>query len=250
MIAELPAAALSAADTSLQAYLLGSVDFEAALNWQRRLVFQVSGDRRSACLMLCEHPPSITIGRQGSWGQLRFELDELETRRWPVRWVNRGGGCQLHVPGQLTAYAILPLDRLGLGLQAYLERLQQVVADVLADFSITGERAPDRPGVWVGGRPIASFGVAVRDWVSYYGCVLNVAPDLLPFRRISCGGPGEPQMTSLACVRHGAVRPAMVRERFVEHFAARFGFSRISVFFDHPALNKKAPSDAVAASPF
>ncbi|MBL8794863.1 MAG: lipoyl(octanoyl) transferase LipB [Planctomycetia bacterium] len=249
MIAESPNPALSAAELTLQAYLLGTVEFEAAQSWQRRLVYQVGGDRRSACLLLCEHPPLITIGRQGSWGQLRFELDELEARRWPVRWVNRGGGCQLHVPGQLTAYAVVPLDRLGLGLQAYLDRLQQVVADVLADFSVVAERAADRPGIWVGGRPIATFGVSVRDWVAYYGCVLNVAPDLLPFRRISCGGPSEPPMTSLACVRHGAVRPAMVRERFVEHFVARFGFARTAVFFDHPALNKRAPSDAVAARP-
>jgi hypothetical protein len=55
-------------------------------------------------------------------------------------------------------------------------------------------------------------------------------------------------MTSLARERHGPLRPSMVRERIVEHFVARFGFSRTSLFFGHSALTPKAPSDAIAAS--
>src|SRR5205809_360592 len=107
----------TAADPALQVYLLGAVDFEAALAWQRRLAFNVAGDRASACLVLCEHPPIITVGRQGSRGHLRFDQEELQLRGWRVRWVNRGGGCLLHVPGQLAVYPILALDQLGLGLE-------------------------------------------------------------------------------------------------------------------------------------
>jgi lipoyl(octanoyl) transferase len=234
-------------DLSLQVYLLGSVGFETALAWQRRLVYNVAGERTSACLMLCEHPPLITVGREGSRAHIRFDFDELQQRGWPVRWVNRGGGCLLHLPGQLAAYPILPLDHLRLGLQAYLDQLHRVLADVLADFSIGAQTRPTAPGLWAAGRPIAGFGIAVRDWVSYYGAVLNIDPDLEPFRRISCGGPAEPPMTSLARERHGPLRSGLVRERFVEYFASRFGFARVSVFFGHPALETKAPSDAVAA---
>src|SRR5271154_1817004 len=115
--------ALPAADGALQVYLLGSVDFEAALAWQRQLVFNVSGDRTNAYLILCEHPPLITVGRQGSRAHLRWDSEQLRDRNWPVRWVNRGGGCLLHLPGQLAVYPVLPLDYLGLGLQAYLDRL-------------------------------------------------------------------------------------------------------------------------------
>src|SRR5262249_45976304 len=153
----------------------------------------------------------------------------------------------LHLPGQLAIYPILPLDRLGLGLQDYLNKLHEVVALVLDDFSIRARSRPSQPGLWAAERLIASFGVAVRDWVTYYGCVRNMDADLEPFRRSSCGGPYEPAMTSLARERRGPLRTALVRERFVEHFAARFGFSRVSLFFGHPGLNKKAPSDAVAA---
>jgi lipoyl(octanoyl) transferase len=238
----------SPTDSALQVYLLGSVEFESALAWQRRLAYNVAGDRDSACLVLCEHPPIITVGRQGSRGHIRFDLDELRIQGWRIRWVNRGGGCQLHVPGQLAIYPILPLDRLGLGLAGFFEKFQLVLADVLDDFSISATMQPGRPGLWANGRLIAAMGVAVRDWVTYYGGALNVDPDLEPFRRISCGGPGELPMTSLARERHGPLRPSMVRERIVEHFVARFGFSRTSLFFGHSALTPKAPSDAVAAS--
>jgi lipoyl(octanoyl) transferase len=251
IVMERAAAAISANATTepaLQVYLLGSVDFESALAWQRRLAYQVAGDRASAYLILCEHPPIITVGRQGSRGHIRFDLEELQLRGWRVRWVNRGGGCFLHLPGQLAVYPILALDHWGLGLQAYLEKLHQVLADVLADFSIPTMTVPGRPGLWVGGRLIAGFGLAVRDWVTYYGGLLNIDPDLEPFRRISCGGPAESPMTSLVRERHGPLRHSLVRERLVEHFAARFGFPRVSLFFGHPALSTKALSNAVAAS--
>src|SRR5262249_23497299 len=156
------------AGSALQVYLLGLVDFEAALHLQRRLVYEISGDRDSAALILCEHPPIITVGRQGSRAHILMEPEELRLRGWPLRWVNRGGGCLLHVPGQLAIYPILALDRLGLGLRAYVERLQKVVIALLDDFSIRGETRPDQTGVWVRSRPILGAGVAVRDWVTYY----------------------------------------------------------------------------------
>jgi lipoyl(octanoyl) transferase len=245
MISE-PPLPLAAALPALQAYLLGLVDFEAALTLQRRLVYQVSGDRSAAALLVCEHPPLITVGRQGSRNHIFFEPAELVIRRWPVRWVNRGGGCLLHGPGQLALYPVMPLDRLGLGVQAYLDRLQQVLIDVLDDFSIRAESRRGQAGVWVGPRLIAGVGVAVRDWVTYFGAYLNVHPDLHPFRKVRAGG-GEP-MTSLERERRGPLRPTLVRERLLEHFATRFGFARTALFHDHPSLGRKAPSDALAAS--
>jgi len=234
-------------DALLRAYLLGLADFESALAFQRRLVYDVTGDRAGAALMLCEHPPIITVGRHGSWRHILCAPEELRARRWRVRWVNRGGGCLLHVPGQLAIYPIVALDHFGLGLQAYLDRLQETLVAVLDDFGVRGETRPGRPGVWVGARLIAGTGVAVRDWVAYYGAALNVNPGLLPFRLVDSGGDGP--MTSLERERRGPVRAALVRERLLEHFAARFGFAETALFSDHPALNRKIPADALATRP-
>lgn len=233
-------------DSVLQVYMLGLVEFEAALALQRRLVYQVTGDRNTSALILCEHPPLITVGREGSWSHLHCGPEELQARRWRVRWVNRGGGCLLHVPGQLAVYPILPLDRFGLGLQSYVDRLGEIIQALLEDFDVRSQTRREGAGVWVGGRPIAGIGVAVRDWVSYYGFSFNVNPDLQLFRLVRwSANHGEP-MTSLERERRGRLRPAWVRERLLEHFAARFPFSRTSLFSEHPLLTRKALSDALA----
>jgi lipoyl(octanoyl) transferase len=172
------------AESVLQVYMLGLVEFEAALALQRRLVYQVTGDRNSAALIICEHPPLITVGREGSWSHLYCGPEELQARRWRVRWVNRGGGCLLHVPGQLAFYPILPLNHFGLGLQSYIDRLGTVIQALLGDFDVRGQTRRDDSGVWIGSRPIAGIGVAVHDWVSYYGFSFNVNPDLQPFRLV------------------------------------------------------------------
>jgi lipoyl(octanoyl) transferase len=221
-------------DTVLQAYLLGTVDFEAVLRLQRRLLYEVSGDPTQAAVILCEHPPLITVGRQGSRAHILCEAEELRVRQWRVRWVNRGGGCWLHLPGQLALYPILPLDRFGMGLESYLRRLQGVVASFLADFDTPASSLDRRPGVWVDGRLLAGVGVAVRDWVSYFGLCVNVHPPLECYRLIRCGGRDDhAPMTSLERERRGPVRPALARQRLLEHFSNGFGFCRRALFTSH-----------------
>jgi lipoyl(octanoyl) transferase len=232
-----PTSDVEATGPTLQVYLLGAVDFEAALAFQRRLAYEVAGDRRRAALVLCEHqPPLITVGRQGSRAHILAEPGELRARQWQVRWVNRGGGCLLHLPGQLAIYPVLALDQLGLGLQAYLDRLQEVVTLLLADFGVHGETRTRQPGVWVGARLLAGVGVAVRDWVTYYGAYLNINPALDAFRLVRCGGATESPMTSLERERRGPLRPSLARERLIEHFNNRFAFAQMSFFSDHPSL--------------
>jgi lipoyl(octanoyl) transferase len=235
-------------ERALQAYLLGSVEFDAALALQRRLVYQAASQPYSASLLLCEHPPLITVGRQGSRAHILCEPDELKARRWSIRWVNRGGACILHLPGQLAIYSILPLHERGIGLNEYLTGLQSVVVRVLRDFSLAGEAGNQWGTVLLGGRAIATIGVAVCNWVTYYGIMLNVNPDLEPFRRVRCVAGNGVAMTSLERERRAPLSASLVRERVLAHFAAQFGFERTSLFFEPPALSRKAPTDAVAAS--
>jgi lipoate-protein ligase B len=105
---------------------------------------------------------------------------------------------------------------------------------------------PGQAGVWVRQRQIAAVGVAVRDWVTWHGAVLNVTTDLVPFRDIRTGEAEEP-MTSLARERHGPLRMALVRERLLVHFQSVFGLPSPSILFAHPLVAaKRVP----AASPF
>ncbi len=234
-------------DALLRVYLLGSVEFDAVLALQRLLIYQTAGERHKASLIVCEHPSLITVGREGSRAHIHYESEELQHRGWPVRWVNRGGGCVLHLPGQFAFNPVLALDRLGLTPTSYLEQLGGVVCDLLDDFSVKGHYRREPSGVWVGDRPIAALGTAVRHWVAYFGGVLNVHTDLEALRPVRYGASDAPPMTSLERERRGPLRPSLVRERLVEHFAARFGFDRTALFFDHPALSRPRP-EAVAAS--
>jgi lipoyl(octanoyl) transferase len=235
-----------AAGRALSAYLLGGLSFDALLGLQRRLVYEVGGDRDSGALIVCDHAVGITIGREGSRLHVRPGPEELHSREWPVRWVSRGGGALLHLPGQVTCYPVLALDRLGLTPAAYLRELEAVVVELLRDHSVTGTVNPDRPGVRVGNRLIAHVGVAVRDWVSSFGVTVNVDPDLEPFHDVRCDGDAEP-MTSIQREASGVrARVAGVRQRLVELVAARFRFDRVSPFHTHPGALPKATRHAAS----
>jgi lipoyl(octanoyl) transferase len=220
---------------ALCAYLLGTLGHDDFLALQRRLVYDVTGDRGLGAVVLCDHPPGVTIGREGSRVHVRPDPEELYARRWPVRWVSRGGGAVLHLPGQVACYPILALDRLGLTPAAYLIELQLLLVDLLGEYEVAAVPDPDRPGVKVGGRRIAHVGVAVRSWVACFGLVLNVDADLGPFRQVHCDGDPIP-MTSIQRETPARVRVSGVRQRLVDRLADRFGFDRVSLFHTHPGL--------------
>ncbi len=226
---------------ALQAYLLSNVDFDSALLLQRRLHYDVTGHRDRAALIVCEHSPMITVGRHGSHRHM-----PLDDRGCPVRWMPRGGGCWLHTGGQLALYSTMPLDRLGLSIPAYLERLGSVVCRVLEDFSIHHGLNVSDAGVCVGQRPVAALGIAVRERVTMFGGCFNICPDLELFRGIRCHPAAMEPMSSLERERRGPVRLSLVRERLVEHFAEVFGFARVLPFSDHVLLNRRQPDRQVA----
>ena len=160
-----------------------------------------------------------------------------------MRWVGRGGGTMLHLPGQVACNPILPLDGIGLSVAGYVRELQEVVVELLGDYRLAATLDPGHPGVHVNGRLVAHIGVAVRDGVSAFGLVVNADPDLEPFRDVRCDGDPTP-MTSLQREAAGRVRVAGVRQRLVELVAARFGFDRVSVFHALPGALPQATRHA------
>ena len=158
------------------------------------------------------------------------------------------------MPGQLAVYAVLPLDRLGLDIAGYVHLLGATCLALISDFSLRTVPHLDGSGVWVGDRLLAALGVSVRDWVTSFGAYINVQPDLDCYRQVRTVPAGRDSMTSLERERRGPVRPAMVRQRLVEHFQAAFGFGRVALFSDHPALagtvqraRDRAPSRGASA---
>jgi lipoyl(octanoyl) transferase len=158
-------------------------------------------------LWLCEHPPVFT---QGIAGRAEHLLDPGEI---PVAASDRGGQVTYHGPGQVVAYPLVDLRRLGIYVKEYVFRLEQSVLKTLEQHGVTGHRVRGEPGVYVrpddpaghaaqavpedpaakfdGLAKIASIGVKVSRHCAYHGVALNVAMDLRPFERIDpCGHPG------------------------------------------------------------
>jgi lipoate-protein ligase B len=153
-------------------------------------------------LLLVEHdPPVITVSRRASAsGHLLASEAELTRLGVVVRETDRGGDITYHGTGQLVAYPIVDLNRLGLNLHGYLRFLEDVVIATCLGFGVEAGRDESEPaatGVWVGGAKIAAMGVRVRRWVTMHGLALNVDPEMAHFGLINACGLGRP-VTSLA----------------------------------------------------
>jgi lipoyl(octanoyl) transferase len=223
---------------ALEVHLLGLVDFDAALVLQERLVFDISGrDDRQGALLLCEHPPLITLGREASIADVLVDESELRSVGIDVRWITRGGGACVHAPGQLAIYPVLPLDRLGIGLAEYRRRLEDALIAVCRDQLIPARSRPDEPGLWSRAGQIACFGVSVKSWVSCHGMHLNVDPDP-GFLRLVRTNPAGERSTSLQAQRVRRTSMPAVRESVIRHIVGQFGYERFHVYTGHPLLRR------------
>jgi len=191
----------------------GAVEYGCALAWQEALLARRLDGGRDALLLL-EHPAVYTLGRGAEERFLRAAAEGAA----PVWRVARGGEVTYHGPGQLVGYPIVHLAAFRQDLHWYLRLLEQVLIDTLSTFGASGERVAGRTGVWVGGRKIASIGIAVRRWVTWHGFALNVAADTSGFQSITPCGLDGIEMTSMAAEGVGAAVDdvaAVVRDRFV-----------------------------------
>ena len=134
------------ASDALDVYLLGRVDFDAAMFLQERMINEVQQrSDRYGTLLVCEHPPLVSIGRDGTMSDLLAEPEEFTAREIPVRRANRGGGTLVHAPGQIAAYLILPLDRLGIGVAEYQQRLIGALFQTAKEQRVTAQPTTEPP---------------------------------------------------------------------------------------------------------
>jgi lipoyl(octanoyl) transferase len=240
----------SPAAPPLEIYLLGLIDFEDLQRLQRRLAYDL-GEGGGGALILCEHPPTISVGRSGSRAHIRPDDEELRELGIRVHWVNRGGGCVLHLPGQLVAYLVLPLDRLGLDLGAYLDGLHRAALGVLDEFDLRGTTRPESPGVYLGHARVATVGVAVNRWITSHGLTLNVGPYLEPFD-VLLDEPGHGGyrlvQTSMEARRQRPAPMAKVREALVRRVEEVFALRQHHVYTDHPLIRRETRRHALAQS--
>lgn len=181
-------------------------------------------------LWTVEHPAVFTLGRAGKPEHV------LAAGEIPVIRSDRGGQVTYHGPGQQVVYTLIDVRRAGLGPRELVRRLEQGVIDCLADYTVSAERRPGAPGVYVGAAKIAALGLRIRGGYAYHGLALNVAMDLEPFARINPCGYAGLAVTDLA--RHtGPIDAAQVRSALLEHLCRNlYPQQIIRLLHEPPAL--------------
>jgi lipoyl(octanoyl) transferase len=167
-------------------------------------------------LWLLEHDPVFTLGQAGKLEHV------LAAGDIPVIPVDRGGQVTYHGPGQIVAYPLLDLRRLGIGVRDLVCRIEQAIIDTLAHWNIGAVRREGAPGVYVNDAKIAALGLRVRRGCTFHGLAFNVNMDLEPFRRINpCGYQGL-QVTQMVDLG-GASSLRQVEDVLVTELCGQFG---------------------------
>jgi lipoate-protein ligase B len=197
--------------------------YAAALDQQRQLqAARIAGDIPDTLLLL-EHPPVYTLGRNSAARHILFSEDFLRAQGATVEHNERGGEVTFHGPGQLIAYPIMLLREHERSLTDLVWRLEETVICTLADFDVPAQREPGERGVWVRERKIASVGLSVRRWVVMHGIALNVDPDLRFFSYINPCGHAGLAMTSIRLETGADPGIDRVAAAFTQHFTRIFG---------------------------
>lgn len=252
----------------------------AALELQRRLVELRHSGEVGNVLLLLEHPPVLTLGRNAQRSNIIASDAELERRGVGVHEINRGGDVTYHGPGQLVGYPIFDLRSFSglegssgrLGPVGYVRLVEEALIRFCASYGVLTQRIAGRTGVWT--RPaapvvassrgdgsnvicekkIAAIGVHISRGITSHGLALNLTADLRDFELIVPCGIADRSVTSLELEIDSASHPMPGLEEAANQVARQFGrvFEAQVLRLDslralHPGLPELESSSAAAA---
>jgi lipoyl(octanoyl) transferase len=201
---------------------LSRLRYEDGLRLQERLVAERQADRIPDTLLLLEHEPVVTLGRNARRENLLLPEAELRARGIEVVETGRGGDVTYHGPGQVVGYPILDLCPDRRDVHRYVRDLEEVMMRTCADYGLAASRVPGMTGTWLDRDKVGAIGVRIARWVTSHGFALNVANDLSPFGLIVPCGIRERGVTSLQQRLGRPVEVTGVMEQLAGHFAAVF----------------------------
>ncbi len=169
-------------------WLAGLRPYRATWDLQRKIHAERVASSRPDTLLLLEHEPVVTIGRNAGDGGILVSEGVLRERGIDLVRTDRGGEATYHGPGQLIGYPIVDLKGLHNDVHRFLREIEEGIIRAVARWGIVAGRNPGKTGVWVGERKLASIGLKASHWVTMHGFALNVTTDLAPFDLIvPCG---------------------------------------------------------------
>lgn len=208
---------------------LGTTDYISAYILQKEILEKIRQGNYKDTIIFCEHPHTITLGRNAELENILIEDLRLEERGIKLYSVDRGGDVTYHGPGQLLIYLILDLSFWGKDLRKFLRKLEILGLLTLKDFGIECEIREGLRGVWVKDRKIVSVGIGVKDWITYHGLSLNVNTDLSYFDLIRpCGL--DTKMTSMEETLKERQNVDKVKERIFKNLESLFSKGLVSSY--------------------
>jgi len=201
---------------------LGRVPYSEGLELQERLVADRQAGRGADQLLLLEHDPVFTLGRNARRENVLLGEVALRARGFDLHEIGRGGDVTYHGPGQVVGYPILLLPPGRRDVHRYVRDLEEVMIRTCSDLGVEASRVVGLTGAWVGSEKIGAIGVRIARWVTSHGFALNVSSDLAAFDLIvPCGIRGR-GVTSLERRLGRAVSLEEVMDGLERHFAAVF----------------------------
>ena len=186
---------------------LGTIDYATGLQLQQQLVALRKEGKIGDVVLLLEHSPVITLGRNAKASNVVASRELLAQRGVEVFECDRGGDVTFHGAGQIVGYPIFDLrahatpegKRKTLGVIEFVRRLEEVLIRTCVDFAIPTKRVPGLTGVWT--EPpeskLAAIGVHISRFVTSHGFALNVNTDLGYFDLIVPCGIATKPVTSM-----------------------------------------------------
>jgi lipoyl(octanoyl) transferase len=207
---------------------LGLIGYAEAYALQKRVVAARKADAIGDVLLLCEHTPVITQGRNGKREHLLVSENMLRQRNVEFYETSRGGDITYHGPGQLVGYPILNLGAIRKDVVWYVRMLEEVMIRTTTEFGMEAYRIEGKTGIWVAvasgvEEKLGAIGVHISRWVTSHGLAYNVSTDLRNFDLIvPCGIAGR-KAASLEKLLERAVNLKEVAPQISKHFGEVFG---------------------------
>ena len=237
----------------IQYLYLGRLGYDKGLRLQSEIASLVAEGRVKNVLLLLEHPPVLTLGRNGNRANILASDEMLAARGVTLHEINRGGDVTYHGPGQLVGYPIFDLRSLKnpnggrMGPVDFVRGMEEALIRVCGGYGVKTGRVPGLTGVWCGvatertksdgpERKIGAIGIHVAKGITSHGFAFNVTTDLRDFELIGPCGIPDHAVTSLdrelALLREVEAAPALPALETVANEAAR----QFGMVFDEQVL--------------
>ncbi len=182
----------------MQIVRAGQVAYGEMLDLQLKLVKKRQADEMEDTLILCEHPPVITLGKNAKREHILFSDELLQSKGIEIFPITRGGDVTFHGPGQLVGYPIVHLKSWNHSIRIFVDRVEESIIQFLGqNYHLHAQRISGLTGVWVEDSKITAIGFAVQKWVTYHGFAFNINTDLSYFNYITPCGIQDKGVTSL-----------------------------------------------------